>query len=442
MNGAERNWTIVPCERVCGEVRVPGDKSISHRLAMLCGVGRGVARITNFLRSDDCLRTLAAMEQLGARSRWAGAELILEGAGGELRSPARELDLGNSGTGIRLLTGLLAGHPIEAVLTGDASVRSRPMRRIQEPLIRMGAIVELSGAGGHAPIRVRGGRLRAIEYAPPVASAQVKSCVLLAGLRADGVTRVLEPMATRDHTERLMRAFGLPLRTDGDRRVELDGSAGRPVRAGGGEWDVPGDLSSAAFWIVAAAARPGGELVARNVGLNPRRTAVLDVLRRMGADVRLEPADERAWAWEPRGDVVVRGAPLKGTTIGGAEIPNLIDELPILSVAGALAQGVTEIRDAAELRVKESDRIAAMAAGLRAMGVDVEERSDGLLIHGGGRVRASDRLHSCGDHRIAMSLAVLALFADGTSVVHDVACVDTSYPGFEADLKRLTGGGV
>ena len=283
--------------------------------------------------------------------------------------------------------------------------------------------------------------MRAIEYRSPVASAQVKSCVLLAGLRAEGVTRVIEPLPTRDHTERLMSALGLPVRTVGDRQIELEGSAGRPWTMGGGEWDVPGDISSAAFWVVAAAARPGSELVARNVGLNPRRTAVLDVLRRMGADVRIEPQAGDAAAWEPRGDVVVRGARLRGTRIHGAEIPNLIDELPILAVAGALAEGETEIRDAGELRVKESDRIATMAAGLRAMGVPVEERPDGLLVRGGARIRASDQLESRGDHRIAMSLAVLALFAEEPSRVHDVACVDTSYPGFEEDLKRLIGSG-
>lgn len=438
MNGPKRSWKVLPCERVRGEVRVPGDKSISHRLAMLCGVGRGTAQIVNYLRSDDCLRSLAAMEQLGAHARFEGSLLRIEGAGGELHSPRNELDLGNSGTGIRLLTGLIAGYPIEAVLTGDASVRSRPMRRIQEPLIRMGASVELCGPNGQAPIRVRGGRLRAIDYASPMASAQVKSCVLLAALRAEGVTRVIEPLPTRDHTERLLRVLGLPVRSEGDCRIEVEGLGGRPIETGGREWDVPGDLSSAAFWIVAAAARTGGELVVRNVGLNPRRTAVLDVLQRMGADVRIELEGERASAWEPRGNVVVRGTRLRGTRIGGAEIPNLIDELPILSVAGALADGETEICDATELRVKESDRIAAMAAGLRAMGIRVQERADGMVIQGRARPEASDQLMSYGDHRIAMSLAVLALFADAPSTIHDVACVDTSYPGFEVDLKRLT----
>lgn len=433
---------VSPCARLRGELSVPGDKSISHRLAMLCGIGAGESAIRNYLRSEDCLATLRAMQTLGATVDAAGGgELRIRGNAGRPRAPAAPLDLGNSGTGIRLLTGLLAGFPVEAVLTGDASVRSRPMRRIQEPLLRMGACVELEGAGGRAPIRVRGGALRAIDYEMPVASAQVKSCVLLAGLRADGTTRVREPLPTRDHTERLLHAMGWPLRARGD-WIEIDGAAGAAAPVPAAAWDVPGDISSAAFWLVAAAARDGSELIVRGVGLNPRRTAVLDVLRRMGGDVRVEPRREAADAWEPRGDIVVVGRRLRGTDIGGPEVPNLIDELPVLAAAGALAEGETVIRDAAELRVKESDRIASMAAGLRELGVEVEERPDGMVVCGGGVRAASANLQSRGDHRIAMSLAVLALFAPGPCTVRDIACVDTSYPGFWDDLRRLAEGGA
>jgi len=404
---------------------------------MLCGIARGRSRIRKYLCSEDCLNTLRAMQALGASAEFVGDELLIVGNGGRMLPPANPLDLGNSGTGIRLLTGLVAGFPVEATLTGDASVRSRPMRRVQEPLARMGAEVDLLGEGGCAPIRVRGRQLTAISYDMPIASAQVKSCVLLAGLRAAGVTSVREPLPTRDHTERLFRAVGLPLVVAGD-TVELTGSAGAPLPLSGGDWEVPGDISSAAFWLVAAAARPGHEVVVRDVGLNPRRTAVLDVLRRMGATIEVAASGGGASEWEPRGDLVVRGAGLRGTTIGGAEIPNLIDELPILSVAAALADGETVIRDAAELRVKESDRIAAMAAGLREFGVDVEEAADGMAIRGGRPLRAPSRLDSRGDHRVAMSLAVLSLFAPGPCRVEDVACVDTSYPGFAEHLRALT----
>ncbi len=431
-----QNREIQPARRVIGELRLPGDKSISHRLAMLAGIARGRSVIRNFLRSDDCMRTLAAIQALGARAEFIGDELVIEGTAGRLLAPVRPLDLGNSGTAIRLLTGLIAGHPIEAVLTGDASLRSRPMRRIQEPLVQMGAEVTLED-GEHAPIRVRGGQLRGITYEMPVASAQVKSCILLAGLRAEGTTRVIEPLPTRDHTERLLHAMGWSIRTS-ERIVELDGAPGTSFTVPANEWTVPGDISSAAFWFVAAAVREGNRVTVRGVGLNPRRTAVLDVLRRMGAQIQVEACSDANEAWEPVGNVTVVGARLRGTEIGGEEIPRLIDEIPILAVAAAMADGETVIRDAAELRVKESNRIATVVKGLRLFGVPAEERPDGMVIGGGGVRQAASAVPSYGDHRIAMSFAVLSLYAPKPCVIQDVTWVDTSYPGFWNDLQHLT----
>lgn len=437
MTQSIKTFTVETAKRLRGELRMPGDKSISHRLAMLCAAASGRSVIRNYLQSEDCLNTVRAMTCLGASAVFTGGELYITGNKGRFLSPVGALDMGNSGTGIRLLTGMLAGRSVRATLTGDASVRSRPMSRIKEPLDRMGASIELQGEKGCAPILVEGRPLQGISYDLPVASAQVKSCILLATLCATGVTRVRERLPTRDHTELLFRAMGVPVSTEGlDVTMTGFGAAGPSLK--GGAWDVPGDFSSAAFWLVAAAAMEGAEVTVRGVGLNPRRTALLDVLKRMGADVKVAPA-AGSEKWEPAGDITVRGGALRGTAIGGAEIPNLIDELPVLAVAGALASGETVIRDAKELRVKESDRIATISAGLRAMGVEVEERPDGMTVRGGCALKACPALQSHGDHRIAMSLAVLSLFAPGTSQVLNVACVDTSYPGFWNDLRMLTG---
>jgi 3-phosphoshikimate 1-carboxyvinyltransferase len=347
--------------------------------------------------------------------------------------------MGNSGTSVRLFAGVLSGGSFTSEMTGDASLRSRPMRRIQAPLQQMGATVELLGPNGCAPVRITGGRLTGIEYRLPVASAQVKSCILLAGLFAQGDTTVVEPERTRDHTERMLRAAGVDVRSDGARISVSGNPAGPRIRAA--EWIVPGDFSSAAFWIASAAAVPGCAVTVEGVGLNPTRTALLDVLRRMGADVdvQVQGALGSVTDGEAMGSVHVRGRLLKGTVIGGAEIPNLIDELPILSAAAAMGDGETVIRDAAELRVKESDRIATMAAGLRACGVDVGEKPDGMVIRGGARIRGGAFVDSRGDHRIAMSMAILALFADLPVTVQNVACIATSYPTFWQDLRNLAG---
>lgn len=417
---------------------MPGDKSISHRIAMLAATAIGRSTVRGFLTSEDCMHTLRAMTSLGADSRLSDTgELEILGTGGKVLQPAGLLDLGNSGTGIRLLTGLLSGHAIEATLTGDPSLCSRPMGRIADPLRTMGARIELTGARGTAPIRMCGGRLHGLDYEMPVASAQVKSALLLAALWAEGETRILERLPTRDHTERLFTGLGIPIHIEGRTITLTGGGAAGPGHAGG-EWTVPGDFSSAAFWLVAAASRPDADITVMGVGLNPRRTALLDVLRRMGAEVHVTPktGSER---WEPYGDITVRGAALHGTEVGGDEVPNLIDELPLIAVAGALSEGDTIVRDAAELKVKESDRISSITGNLQRIGVEIEARPDGFLIHGRAHLNSDARMDSFGDHRIAMAMTILAGAAPGPTTICGIDCIDTSYPGFWDDLKTLGG---
>ncbi|MDI6774541.1 MAG: 3-phosphoshikimate 1-carboxyvinyltransferase [Verrucomicrobiota bacterium] len=444
---ADDSRVVRPCRKIGGRVKAPGDKSVSHRAAMLGALAAGTSRLENFLLSEDCMNTLRAMRKLGASVTRDGNLVKIRGAGGMFQASPSELDMGNSGTGMRLLCGLLAGHSFVSRLTGDASLRSRPMRRIQAPLEKMGATVELLGAGGTAPARIRGGNLRGIEYAPPVASAQVKSCVLLAGLFAAGATTVIEPKPTRDHTERMLRAMGVRVAADRD-AVSVEGAgSGRAPALEPLTMVVPGDFSSAAFWLAAAAAREGAEIVLEEVGLNPRRTAFLDVLRRMGADVEVrgvgmkftpEPRAGGEENYEPVGTITVKGCALAGAEVSGEEIPNLIDELPLVAVLGALASGRTVIRDAAELRVKESDRIAAMAGALAAMGVVVEERPDGMVVNGGAVVRGGGVVETRGDHRVAMASAILALSADGPVTIRDVSFIATSYPDFWKHLEDIT----
>lgn len=418
-----------------GIVRVPGDKSISHRTALLAGISSGVSTISGFLQAEDCLNTLKAMEAFGARS-WFDEDGILsiQGTGGKMLEPAGPLDVGNSGTGMRLLAGLCAGSPITVTLSGDESLNSRPMRRIQEPLERMGAKIDLTDAGT-APMTIHGGSLHGIEYCLPVNSAQVKSCCILAGLYADGTTTVVEPVPTRDHTERMLRAVGAPIKVDGQ-NISIQGYGAKGPKFLARPYVVPGDFSSAAYWLAAAAAIPGCELRAENIGLNRRRTALLDVLRRMGAAVDVERTSLAADP-EVYGNVTVRGAALRGTEVRGEEIPNLIDELPLVAVLGAIASGRTAIRDAAELRVKESDRIAVMADNLASLGVCVRELDDGLLVEGPARVSPTRAIRTHGDHRIAMAMAVLAIFSDAPVCIGNVACVDTSYPEFWNQLQQL-----
>ena len=384
--------------------------------------------MTGLLDAEDVHATRRAVERLGAAVRAEGREVIVTPPG-HLREPDDVIDCGNSGTSLRLLTGVLSGVPGLSVLTGDASLRRRPVRRVVEPLRRMGANLSARDGDRLPPVVVRGGRLRGARHALEVASAQVKSACLLAGLFAEGETTVVEPGRSRDHTERMLRGMGVPVRVDG-----LAVTVG-PSRPGGGRVDVPGDISSAAFFLCGAAALPGSEVTVRNLGVNPTRTGLLDVLRRMGAAVSL--AGERELAGEPRADVTVRAAALEGTEIRGELIPRLIDELPVVMVMATQARGRTVIRDAKELRVKESDRLAAMGETLAAAGARIELFEDGCAIEGPTPLRGVP-VRTRLDHRVAMSMAVAQLFARGEEVVlDDVACVDTSFPSFFALLDAL-----
>ncbi len=429
-----------------GEITVPGDKSISHRAVMLAALSNGTCKITNFLEGEDCRSTLAVMEHLGVKvERIADGEVVICGCGGKFQEPENDLDCGNSGTTMRLLSGILAGQAFSCRLTGDASLSKRPMKRVIEPLTKMGARLTAEGEGGTPPLCVEGAPLKAIEYETPVASAQVKSAILFASLFAEGITTVTEPAASRDHTERMMQYFLVKLRREELRpeKLKLPGRI-RVTMAGrqnveSRDFRVPGDISSAAFWLVAAGARPGSRLLVRDVGLNPTRTGILAVLVRMG--VRVREVVEVANQGELYGAIDVRGGKLKATVVQGAEIANVIDELPAIAVAAALAEGTTVIKDAAELRVKETDRIAAIAANLRAMGVTVEEHPDGMSITGGAKLKGAT-LPSFGDHRIAMAFAVAGLFAKGRTTITDTACVSTSYPNFEETLKLFQKGGT
>ena len=417
--------------RIDAEITVPGDKSISHRAVIIGALSNGVCVLRGFLPSEDCLRTVAAMRALGIKIEQPEPEmLVVHGKKRLLTPPAGDIDCGNSATTMRLLAGLLAGQPFDSRLVGASSLSRRPMERVIAPLREMGATIVAEGPNDTPPLRITGSNLRGIEYNSPIASAQVKSALLLAGLFAKGKTTVNEPSLSRNHTELMLNYFLVRTAKEEDGGVSIFGDQVPESR----DFSIPGDISSAAFWLVAAAAQPGGHLLVRDAGLNDTRTTVLGVLIRMGAQVR--EAVEDVEQIEPRGIVEVTGAPLKGTVIQGKEIPQLIDELPILAVAGAIASGTTTIRHAQELRVKETDRIAAIAHNLRAMGAQVIELNDGLEIHGRGSLRGA-RVASFGDHRIAMAFAVAGLFADGETVVQDAQCVHESYPEFEKALEEF-----
>lgn len=418
------------------EFSVPGDKSVSHRAAILGGLSNGVCEISNFLPSEDCVNTLKAMRSLGASfdvleelEGYGPTKLRIHGRSMKLTAPEAPIDCGNSGTGMRLLAGLLSGQPFTSELFGDASLSSRPMGRITMPLAEMGAKLETLGEKpGCAPLRILGGKLNPITYEMPVASAQVKSAVLLAGLFAEGTTTVIQPAATRDHTERMFAGFRISCRTNGN-TISMPGGQ-MPESC---DFTVPGDISSAAFWLVAAAALDGSRLLIKDVGLNPTRTAILKVLSRMGAHMT---EILHSTEGEPIGNIELHGAPLKGTTLLPEEIPNLIDEIPVIAVAAALAEGDTHIRNARELRVKETDRITTTVENLRKMGADVEEFEDGMTIHGGKPLKGAE-IDSHGDHRIAMAFAIAGLFAEGETVIHNTDCINTSYPGFAHHLAAI-----
>ncbi|MEP6822535.1 MAG: 3-phosphoshikimate 1-carboxyvinyltransferase [Chthoniobacterales bacterium] len=417
--------------RIEAEITVPGDKSISHRAVILAALSNGPCVLRGFLASEDCLHTVQALRACGIKIEQPEPDLlIVHGKKRLLTQPPADIDCGNSATTMRLLTGLLASQPFDCRLVGDATLARRPMDRVIAPLRLMGANIVAEGPNETPPLRITGSKLRGIEYDSPVPSAQVKSAVLLAGLFAKGKTTVREPYPSRNHTELMLNYFLVRTAKEEDGGVTIFGDQQPESR----DFIIPGDISSAAFWLVAAGAQPGGHLMVRGCGLNDTRTTLLGVLVRMGAQVReaIEDVDQI----EPRGTVEITGAPLKGTVIQGKEIPQLIDELPVLAVAGALASGTTTIRHAEELRVKETDRIAAIAHNLRAMGAQVIELADGLEIHGRGSLRGA-RVASFGDHRIAMAFAIAGLFADGETIVQDAQCVHESYPEFAKALEEI-----
>ncbi|MEQ8200779.1 MAG: 3-phosphoshikimate 1-carboxyvinyltransferase [Syntrophomonadaceae bacterium] len=421
---------VNPLPPVTQTLSVPGDKSISHRSVMLGAVAAGTTEIDNFLPGQDCRSTVRCIKQLGVEVTELGpTRLQVHGRGLDgLSEPDDYMDVGNSGTTMRLLSGILAGQDFLSVLTGDSSIRKRPMARIAEPLRQMGAQVWGRGNGRFAPLAIRGGHLRAIDYPTPVASAQIKSAVLLAGLYAQGVTSVTEPALSRDHTEKMLAAFGANIKSDGLTTFIQPG----PLTAQ--SVMVPGDISSAAFFLAAGAIVPGSCLTISRVGLNPTRTGILDVLREMGAQITI--SGQTYSSGEPMGDITVSGDGLKGIDIGGSLIPRLIDEIPVLAVVAATAEGRTVIRDAAELKVKESNRLQATAMELKRFGVIIEETEDGLVITGSRSFQGAV-CESYHDHRIAMACALMGLVADGPTVVHGAECIDISFPGFEETLSSL-----
>ncbi len=425
----QQDQTIRAARRVEGTIRLPGDKSISHRYAMLGAIAEGVTEIQGFASSADCASTLTCLHALGVSVARAGDRVQIEGKGlFGLHKPGAPLDAGNSGSTLRMLSGILAGQRFSSVIGGDESLSRRPMKRIIDPLVLMGAHID-SAPGGLPPLAIHGDRLHPIRYQPPVASAQVKTAVLFAGLHADGETEVCEPVPTRNHSEIALAQMGAHL-TRSNGRLSVDG----PARLSGVRVHVPGDMSSAAFFIAAALLVPNSRLVIEGVGLNPTRTALLGVLRAMGGSI--QTAILRVESGETVGDLVVSGSDLKGGEIPPESIPGLIDELPVLAVLGTQTRRGLSFRGAAELRVKESDRLAAVAANLRGLGADVEEFPDGLRVSGGQRLRGA-AIESYGDHRIAMAFAVAGLVAEGGVTVRGSNCVAISFPEFFTTLAAV-----
>jgi 3-phosphoshikimate 1-carboxyvinyltransferase len=423
--------TISPAKGIQGSVRIPGDKSISHRLAMIGAVANGATEIRNFAESADCQSTLGCLGQLGVQIARGPEESTVRviGLGFDgLKPAAGQLDAGNSGSTVRMLSGILAGRPFASTFIGDDSLSRRPMKRIIDPLKRLGASLT-AREDNYLPLTVQGGSLTAIDYALPVASAQVKSAVILAALQARGTSRVVEPATTRNHTELALAAFGAAIRTH-DHSIEVEG--GRALSAG--KFEVPGDMSSAAFPIAAAAALPGSRLELPGIGINPTRSGFLELVERMGARVRFE--NVRKSGQEPVADVIVEGADLEGAEVAGAMIPNVIDEIPVLAALAVRTRNGIRFRDAAELRTKESDRIRSVVTNLTALGVSAEEYPDGFYVPGGQTVR-SGSIDSFGDHRIAMAFAVAALFAEGPVTIRNADCVAISFPGFFKTLESL-----
>ena len=413
-----------------GELAVPGDKSISHRSVMFGALSEGITEAENFLTGADCLSTISCFRQMGISVEQNGTSVVVHGKGLHgLTRPSGIIDAGNSGTTVRLLSGILAGQPFDSMITGDASIQKRPMKRVMTPLSQMGASITSVHENGCAPLQIKGSPLHGIHYLSPVASAQVKSCVLLAGLYADAPTSVTEPAISRNHSELMLRYFGADIQCEGTTSTVLP-----DPRLVGQKVNVPSDISSAAYFIAAALLVPGSEVLLKNVGINPTRDGMLRVVRAMGGDVTL--VNENTDGAEPCADLLIRSSSLHATTIEGELIPTLIDELPVIAVLAAFAEGTTVIKDAAELKVKESDRIAVMTENLKRMGADVEPTDDGMIIHGGRPLHGAT-INPYLDHRIAMSFAVAALAADGETKIQDADCVKISYPGFYEDLSML-----
>ena len=422
--------TLTKTARLRGELTVPGDKSISHRSVMFGSIAKGVTEITGFLQGADCLSTIGCFSAMGVEIRNSGKRVTVHGRGLRgLCQPGHMLDCGNSGTTTRLISGILSGQNFPVTLTGDASIRKRPMKRIMEPLQMMGAEITSIQGNGCAPLRIEGRPLQGIHYQSPVASAQVKSAVLLAGLYAEGETKVTEPALSRNHTELMLRYFGAEVDSQ-----ETTASIRPAEELYGQKIHVPGDISSAAYFIAAGLLVPDAELLIRNVGINPTRDGILKVCQMMGANITLLNEDHSSA--EPVADILVRSSGLKGCVIEGPLIPTLIDELPVIACLACFAQGETIIRDAAELKIKESNRIQVMAENLTAMGADVTETEDGMVIRGGRPLHGAS-IHCHMDHRIAMSFAIAALAAEGETVIQDSECVNISYPGFYEELGRV-----
>ncbi len=430
--------TISAPSKLRGTIHVPGDKSISHRTALLGALAEGTTHVRRFLASDDCLATLDAIRALGVECRVTEespglATVEIDGVGLHgLTEPADVIDVRNSGTTGRLLSGILAGQPFHSVITGDESLRTRPFGRVVKPLREMGATISAREDDTLLPLTIDGGALHGIRYRLPVASAQVKSAVLLAGLFAEGETIVEEPLATRDHTERLLRTMGADLKREGP-GIKLQ----PPDRLAPLELEVPGDLSTAAFWLVAAAAHPDAQIDLPKVGVNPTRTGLLDILSEMGAQIDI--GEERMVGGEPVADIHIKSSQLRGVEVGGELVLRAMDEMPALAVAAAVAEGRTIVRDAEELRVKESDRIAALVSQLNKLGVEIQEQADGFIIEGGQALRGAS-VTGAGDHRLTMSLAVAGLLSDGETKIEDEDSVAISYPGFWEELGKLAAG--
>lgn len=424
-------------KKIRKKISVPGDKSISHRAIMLGSLAKGTTQITNFLQGADCLSTIQCFQKMGISIENTGSyntpgTVTIRGQGlFGLSRPDSALDVGNSGTTLRLLSGILAAQPFSVTISGDASIQKRPMERIITPLSQMGSRIKSLHGNGCAPLEITGSSLTGLHYVSPVASAQIKSSILLAGLYAEGETAVTEPYVSRNHTELMLRYFGIPVSCEGT-TARLSGLTDKPSSfLTGQKVAVPGDISSAAYFIAAGLIVPNSEIFLENVGINPTRDGILRVVKAMGGNITYE--NERKLGGEPVADLIVRSSSLHGTTIDGDLIPTLIDELPVIAIMAAYAKGTTIIRDAAELKVKESDRIAAVVTNLKAMGADAEATEDGMIIHGGKPLHGA-RIDTKKDHRIAMSFAVAGLAADGITDIPDSQCVDISYPGFWNDL--------